>query len=200
LEFIYSKSMATIFVDLDKTLITKNSSTIELIQLVSLSNPNSFKKLIVSFFSKSRAAVKESLTDLSPEIDFSKYYSSTVLSILASAKRENKRIVLATGAMEVTARRVISSYPIEIDHYLTSTKDIRNKGKQKLDSIQHWNGNTPQTPFAYIGDAYIDLIIMKHASESYFVGHRSIFLIGKYIKRIRNISYCPNKRISRVND
>ena len=192
--------MATIFVDLDKTLITKNSSTVELLQLVSVNNLNSIRKLLLLFLSKGRAAVKESLTDLSPEIDFSKYYSCTVLSILASAKRENIEIVLATGAMEVTARRVLSNYPIEIDNYLTSTEGIRNKGKQKLDSIQHWNGNTPQNPFVYIGDAYIDLVIMKHASESYFVGHRSIFLIGKYIKRIRNISYCPNKRISRIND
>lgn len=192
--------MATIFVDLDKTLITKNSSTVELMQLVSVSNLNSIRKLLLSFLSKGRAGVKESLTNLSPEIDFSKYYSSTVLSILASAKRENTEDSSSHGAMEVTARRVLSNYPIKIDHYLTSTEGIRNKGKQKLDSIQHWNGNTPKNPFVYIGDAYIDLVIMKHASESYFVGHRSIFLIGKYIKRIKNISYCPNKRISSVND
>lgn len=185
---------------MDKTLITKNSSTLEIMHFVSANGLSSFVKLLPIFSTKSRAVIKENLTNASRELDFSKYYSKTVLSILALAKKENIEIVLATGAMEVTARRVLSSYPIRVDHYLTSTKDIRNKGRKKLELIQHWNGTTPGDPFIYIGDAYIDLIIMKHATESYFVGHKVFFLIGKYFKRIKNISYCSNKGMLKSND
>ena len=187
--------MATIFVDMDKTLIIKNSSTVELLHFLSAHGLYSFIKLLPLISGKSRAVVKENLTNASRELDFSKYFSANVLSILAQAKEENAEIVLATGAMEVTARRVLRNYPIRIDHYLTSTKEFRNKGVHKLKLIQHWSGNTPQDSFIYIGDAYIDLVIMKHAAKSYFVGHKAVYLIGKYIKRIQNISYCPNRRI-----
>jgi phosphoserine phosphatase len=190
---IYAVDMKTVFVDLDKTLITKNSSTIELFKILNEKNSTTLFREILGLPKINRSNIKELLTMLNQDADFSGYFSKNVISILKKYKEENADIILATGSMEITAKRIVADYPIEIREYLTSSFSNRNKGKAKLISINLWLEKNNRESFIYIGDAFIDLVIMKKATKSYFVGNHFIYLIGKYILRIANINYHTSK-------
>ena len=181
--------MHTVFVDLDETLISRTSSRIELVELLKEIGFLKSAIKIIKVKPKSRAAIKIELTKLQPDINYTKYYESGVIQLLLHLKSDGVKIIVATGAMESTAKNVISEYPVQIDEIISSSIDYRNKGIKKLKSINDWLKRNNQEGFIYIGDAVIDFSIMKKAQRSYLVGGYMKYLIGKHLLSIKNLSY-----------
>ena len=181
--------MYTVFVDLDGTLISRTSSRIELVGLLKEIGFFKTAKKIIKVKPKSRAAIKIELTKLQPNIEFAKYYESGVIRLLSNLESDGVKIIVATGAMESTAKKVISEYPVRIDEIISSSLDYRNKGIKKLELINDWLKRNNQEGFIYIGDAIIDFSIMKRAQKSYLVGGYIKYLLGKHLLKIKTLSF-----------
>jgi len=179
--------MSAVFVDLDGTLLTRTSSRIELLALFSeIGITKTIKKLLTAR-PRSRAGIKVRLTELQPNVDYSEYFNKSIVKILADLTKEGRAIIVATGAMDITTKRAIENYPIPIFDLISSSIHHRNKGVKKLSAIEQWLLKNNVEGFYYMGDAYIDLKIMKKAKQSFLVGSRIKYFVGKNLFNISNL-------------
>ena len=108
-------------------------------------------------------------------------------------------LILATASPASSTNRVISQSPIEFNEIISSNDRINLKGSKKLAAIRKWMENKEKQDFIYIGDSFADLKIMKNAAESFFVGSKPVYFVGKHILRIKNIQRIDtNNRGTRV--
>ena len=180
------RDVKVVFVDLDKTLIRCNSTFVE---YRTMTNENGAIRTLQVFlkskaFSKSK--VKLILSDYSRSVNYEAYFSTVVAEVLMQYHNQGFKIVLATGAMEKTALAATEKCNVPIFDYIYSTASHKNKGSNKLDKMVHWIENHQTNGFDYIGDAFIDLQIMKKANNSVFVGKPIVFTIGRLVFNINN--------------
>jgi phosphoserine phosphatase len=178
-----------LFVDLDGTLI-KCSTTGEETRRYIKKN-GLFKTLAEvsreGLFSKLK--FKTWISDQAIEIDYSCKFNEQVVTFLRKRKSFGDELILATGSPSKSAARVLEQSPIKFDDVLTSSINLNLKGKNKLSQIQEYLRLSGDKEFTYIGDALIDLKIMREAQNSYFVGKKLVYLIGKFVFKVREIKY-----------
>jgi phosphoserine phosphatase len=129
------------------------------------------------------------ISDQAIEIDYSCKFNEQVVTFLRKRKSFGDELILATGSPSKSAARVLEQSPIKFDDVLTSSINLNLKGKNKLSQIQEYLRLSGDKEFTYIGDALIDLKIMREAQKSYFVGKKLVYLIGKFVFKVREIKY-----------
>ncbi len=140
-----------------------------------------------------KSKIKQILSNYSSLVDYEAYFSTVVTQELKKYHDQGFKIVLATGALEKTALAATEKYDIPIFDYIYSTPSHKNKGRNKLGEMVHWIEKNDISGFDYIGDAFIDLQIMKKANHSYFVGKNIVFVVGKVFFKIPNLKLLSKK-------
>ncbi len=92
-------------------------------------------------------------------------HSSEFLDFLIEEHRRGRRLVLATGADELTARKVASRFPIFSD-VIASDGHTNLKGRQKLARLVERFG---EAGFDYAGNSRADLPLWRAANEAILV-------------------------------
>lgn len=180
------RDVKVVFVDLDKTLIRCNSAFVELRAMTNENGAIRTLQLFLKSKALSKSKVKLILSDYSRSVNYEVYYSTVVAEALMQYHNRGFKIVLATGAMEKTALAATKKCNVPIFDYIYSTSSHKNKGRNKLDKMVHWIEKHQTNGFDYIGDAFIDLQIMRKANNSLFVGKRIVFVVGRAVFNINN--------------
>ena len=144
-----------IFVDLDGTLIKKDSSFIALKYLFKR-RPWLAIKVAFNYFVLGESWSKFTLGGISRFL----LENSALLSYLSSVK-EKSHIILATGASFKVARRVVKNYKV-FDSFIASTKTFNCVGQNKLDKIKSLVGGEP---FMYIANHWHDWPVWSQANK-----------------------------------
>jgi hypothetical protein len=181
--------MTAVFVDLDRTLLHKTSTLLEIKHAIRSEGILATLKYIKRARPKSKRELKQLLTVREMGLDYRPYFCGEVLSMIVDLRAKGSKIILATGSSKSVACRVELCYPLKFDEILASTADNKLKGVRKLEEIHSWLEINRQSYFIYFGDAWIDLKIMKNSESSVFFGRKWIYWTGKYIFRIKQISF-----------
>ena len=177
-----------VFVDLDRTLISATSTQLQLRDYIdSIGMFRTFIDLI-QVKPLNRFEIKKLLAYRNFGIDYEKFFRADVVEILRKFEADGRKIILATGSLVNTGSFAIERYPIKIDHILGSSANCRLKGDNKLRAISRYVEEMNCSSFIYIGDAMIDLKIMRKASESYFAGNSLVFFFATRVMRIRRMT------------
>jgi len=185
-----------VFVDLDGTLISHSTSSLELSSFV---RTNGFGRTVLVIFRKrlfTRLNLKTWISSQPMYIDYSPQFNSDVVALVRDYERKGNPIILATASPRISAERVVAQCPVKFQELITSSHSKNIKGAKKLSEIQKSLKKYKSTDFIYVGDAIADLKIMKSASVSFFAGKKIIFLIGRYIIRIPGFQELRLKNIS----
>lgn len=177
-----------VFVDLDKTLISATSTNLQIRDYIESFGIIQTMYDLFQLRTLKRSAIKKLLAERDSEIEYKKYFSANVLEVLRRFKSEGRIIVLATGAMERTGTIAVERYPVHFDDVIGSTEIYRLKGQEKLRAIERYINQNNCQAFVYIGDAFIDLKIMRKANESYFTGNKIIYFFARRFLRIKQIT------------
>jgi len=166
--------MNPLYVDLDGTLL-RGDSLHEACVRLSL-KPNKFWSVGLSLLC-GKAAFKQKVME-SVELSASTLpYRQDFIEWLKVQKASGRRLILATGADREIALRIAAHLNL-FDDILASDGKTNITGKNKLDVIRIHAGNQP---FAYAGDANIDLIIWNECTSAILVGEGT-----KYEKKIKS--------------
>lgn len=185
--------MNVVFVDLDRTLINCDSSLVEFRAMTNQLGAIGTLQVFLRRRSFTKSKIKHILSNYSYLVDYELYFSAAVAQLLMKYHERGFKIVLATGAIKKTALSATEKYSIPIYDHICSTSSHRNKGRNKLGLMDDWTKKNHAKGFDYIGDAFIDLQIMKMASHSFFVGKPMVFFIGKIIFKISNFTLMREK-------
>ncbi len=176
--------MIPVYVDLDRTLIRRSTSTLELRNFLFANGLFSTIRMVYQKKLFNRLKLKTWISGQPIQIDYTNEFNSEIISLVQAFKKDGHPVILATASPLFSAERVLAQCPVTFQELITSSNSNNIKGIKKLYEIQRSLEHYDSINFIYIGDAFADLKIMKIATESYFVGRGIIFLIGHYIFRI----------------
>ena len=166
--------MTSLYVDLDGTLLRGDSLHEACVRL--LLKPYKFWSVGLSLF-RGKAAFKQKIME-SVELSAATLpYRQDFIEWLKSQKASGRRLILATGADREIATRIAAHLNL-FDDILASDGKTNITGKNKLDVIRIHAGNQP---FAYAGNASIDLVIWNECASAVLVGEGT-----KYEKKIKS--------------
>jgi 4-hydroxybenzoate polyprenyltransferase len=151
-----------LYVDLDGTLVRTDVAQE---QLISAIKEGGAVSLLRAAMSDGRSGVKRAASDaaqLHPEL---LPYNEEVLSYLRSAKKDGRRIVLATAADRPVAEAVADHLGL-FDAILASEPGRNLKGEAKLEAI---TADCDDAPFEYLGDSPADIILWDNAAACGYV-------------------------------
>lgn len=178
--------MIPVFVDMDGTLIKGSTSSTEIKSYLKKSGIFQLVRNVIKHRLFNRLKLKTWVSN--QELDPLEYeFNQEVAEILRKLQYKGVRLILATASPALSTERVLECSPLVFQEVISSNRQTNLKGSKKLISIQGYLNKNGDTEFKYIGDSYIDLQIMKHSTSSIFVGSTFHYLIGKYIKRIKQL-------------
>jgi hydroxymethylpyrimidine pyrophosphatase-like HAD family hydrolase len=176
-----------VFVDLDGTLLKGSTSSMELKRHIKI---HGVVKSLSEFIRNrlfTRLTLKNWLSTQPTTEGCEFEFNLDVIKILEKLHSQGHLTVLATASPPASALRALNQAPIIIEEVLSSSKSVNLKGTNKLKAIEEMVQRKNCIGFIYLGDAFIDLKIMKKAHESYFAGSVFLYLIGKYLLKVRNM-------------
>lgn len=153
-----------LFVDLDESLIKTDIMREQLVRSFALSFWATLKILFQQKFRPER--VKAALADRVDIDPATLPYNADVLALIQKAKKEGRRVVLATATHEHVAHKIAQHLGI-FDAVLATTDTHNCKGAKKLAEMQDF---AKGQPFDYVGDSRADLKIFKVTQTPYIVG------------------------------
>lgn len=178
--------MIPVFVDMDGTLIKGSTSSTEIKSYLKKNGIFQLTQKVFKYRLFNRLKLKTWISN--QEHDQLKYeFNQDILQILRALQNKGVKLILATASPARSTERVLGYLPMEFHEVISSNGYTNLKGSKKLRAIKEYLNKNDCSEFFYIGDAYIDLEIMKHSKSSIFVGSGIHFLIGKNISRIRNL-------------
>ena len=178
--------MIPVFVDMDGTLICGSTSSLEIKMYIKKYGLAYLAGKILKNSLNSRLKLKTWISNQKfDEITYK--FDQEIVSFLLKSQALGSELILATASPASSTNRVMSQSPIEFDQIISSNDKTNLKGYKKLAAIVKWMESKGNQDFIYIGDSFADLKIMKNASESFFVGRKILYFVGKYILQIRNI-------------
>ena len=189
--------MIPIFVDMDGTLIKGSTSSLEIQKYVENHGAVHLLGIILKNSLNTRLKLKTWISSQKFE-QITYKFDQEIITFLLKFQTMGNDLILATASPVSSTNRVISQSPIVFTEIISSNSNTNLKGSKKLAAIRNWIKNKEIEDFIYIGDSFVDLKIMKNAKESFFVGSKLNFFVGKYILRIRNIqrvnaSHCEKR-------
>ena len=157
--------MSYLIVDLDKTFIKCNSFSRELRFFIK--QAGFFQSLLkFSRITKySRLSIKHFIHDQNLQLDYTNCVNYLVLDLINKFKLQGYRVVLATAAVEESARFITSTYAC-FDEVIGSSDEVNLKGRQKLIAIRNRIGSKS---FVYIGDSKKDFVIFESSISSILI-------------------------------
>ena len=176
--------MIPVYVDLDRTLIRRSTSTLELRNYVL---GNGLTSTIFAFLENrlfTKLKLKSWVSEQPTEIDYSNQFNPEVISLIRDFKLNGSPIILATASTRISTDRVMAQCPIQFDEIITSSSSKNIKGLKKLSEIQKSLKLYESNSFVYIGDSFHDLKVMKNSSRSFFVGKKMVYFLGRYLYQI----------------
>ena len=176
------------YVDLDRTLLRRSTSTLELRDFIVV---NGFVGTILIIFKNklfSKLKLKTWISKQPNNVDYSSQFNPDVISLTQEFKSKGSPVILATASPRISAERVISQCPVTFNELITSSDTKNIKGLKKLAEIQKSLEFYKSSEFVYVGDSIADLKIMKSSAKSYFVGKKLVLLIGKVIYQIPHLN------------
>jgi hydroxymethylpyrimidine pyrophosphatase-like HAD family hydrolase len=176
-----------VFVDLDGTLINGSTSSFELKRYIRI---HGVKKSVTKFLQSrlfNRLKLKTWLSTQPTISDCAFDFNLDVIKILEKLGAMGYPMILATASPMASALRAAQQAPVDFEEILSSSRSVNLKGSKKLLAINKLLQQKDCTDFIYLGDAFVDLQIMKKANKSYFAGNLLIYLIGKHLLRIKSI-------------
>ena len=164
--------MTPLYVDLDSSLLRGDSLHEACVRL--LIKPNKFWTVGLSLL-RGKAAFKQKVMETVELPAASLPYRHDFIEWLKIQKSTGRRLILATGADREIATRIAAHLNL-FDDILASDGKTNITGKNKLDVIRVHAGNQP---FAYAGNASVDLVIWNECASAVLVGEGT-----KYEKKI----------------
>jgi phosphoserine phosphatase len=168
--------MSYLFVDLDKTFIHCNSFSRELRFFV---KQTGLVQSLVKFSrisQYSRLSIKHFIHGQNLKLDYSNCINYLVLDLISKYKLQGYRVILATGAIEESARSIVNTFDC-FDDVIGSSDKVNLKGRQKLMEIENRVGSKS---FIYIGDSKKDFVIFKSSISSILISRsRYVSYIAK---------------------
>jgi len=164
--------MIPLYVDLDGCLLRGDSLHEACVRL--LIKPNKFWTVGLSLL-RGKAAFKQKVMETVELPAGSLPYRHDFIEWLKIQKASGRRLILATGADREIATRIAAHLNL-FDDILASDGKTNITGKNKLDVIRVHAGNQP---FAYAGNASVDLVIWNECASAILVGEGT-----KYEKKI----------------
>lgn len=155
--------MIPLYVDLDGTLLRGDSLHEACVRL--LLKPTKFWSVGLSLL-RGKAAFKQKVME-SVELSAAMLpYRQEFIKWLKVQKSSGRKLILATGADREIATRIAAHLNL-FDDILASDGKTNITGKNKLDVIRIHAG---YQPFAYAGNASIDLVIWNDCASAVLVG------------------------------
>jgi phosphoserine phosphatase len=177
-----------VYVDLDRTLIRRSTSTLELRDFIIVNGFVSTILIVFNYKLFSKLKLKTWISKQPNNVDYSSEFNPDVISLTQEFKSKGSPVILATASPRISAERVISQCPVTFNELITSSDTKNIKGLKKLAEIQKSLEFYKTSEFVYIGDSIADLKIMKSSAKSYFVGKKLVLLIGRVIYQIRQLN------------
>lgn len=156
-----------LFVDVDGTL-TRADLSLENLVRVARQSIRSFL-LVLLMLIRGRAAAKTLAARRSPADPATLPYRPEVLELIAQARREGRKVILASASHWRNVRRVARHLDLDEDVIATSNR-CNAKGKTKLAVIRQRIGANGS--FDYIGDSRADRPVWDAARDAMTVGYR----------------------------
>ncbi len=164
--------MNTVFVDLDGTFIRCNSFSRELKIFIRDKGVFKFISLLFILPTYTRLSIKEFIHSQVDQVDYSGCVNASVLEMVQKFKAQGYEIILATAAVEQSAREIVTPYKI-FDEVIGSKDQINLKGIKKLAAIESRVGSSK---FIYIGDSKSDFVIFESASTCVLVSNSRLLI------------------------
>lgn len=146
--------LGPICVDLDGTLVPYDTS-IAAWKRLALRHPFFAIKILFKYFFLGERYAKTMLGGFAPK----SILHSQLAQDLLEAKKQNRKIILATGASMKTAKKISNEYSL-FDHLIATEENFHCIGSHKAKKIKDLLGNLP---FVYIADHWYDFPIWKNA-------------------------------------
>ena len=176
--------MIPVYVDLDRTLIKRSTSTLELRNYVLRNGLKGVISAILKNRLFTKLKLKSWVSEQPTEIDYSNQFKPEVISLILDFRLNGSPIILATASTRISTERVMAQCPIEFDEWITSSRSKNIKGIKKLSEIQKSLKLYGSNSFVYVGDSFHDLKIMRSSSQSFFVGKKMVYFLGRYLFQI----------------
>lgn len=177
-----------IFVDLDKTLILNDTTLFAFKKYVRSKPLVQILKLLLS----GKTSLKKEIT---MHIDWKKenlLINSQLFMILKKFRENGDELILISGSHTSVVESIAKRSNIFLAAYGSDNKS-QLKFRKKLKFIQNLIGSDQ---FGYIGDAWRDSYIFKHAKDPILVSNSNIkkTILKKFLK-IKNLSFCGKKEV-----
>lgn len=130
------------------------------------------------WFVSGRSVLKEKLAPFAAAEASSWPYNRDVLDSIQKARKEGRRVCLATAAHKTVARAVENHLSC-FDDVLASESGTNLKGEAKAEKLIQRYG---EAGFDYIGDSAADLPVWRHCRAAFFVGSRRSRLFSRLSK------------------
>lgn len=150
-------------VDLDGTLI-RTDMLHETVLLLARRSPPSLLRLPL-WLAEGKAALKRRIAERVAIDAATLPYRTDVLALIATARKEGRRVVLAT-ATQATIAHAIADHLGLFDEVMASTDTVNLSGPHKADALVARFG---EGGFDYIGNHWDDLPVIRHARRAWIV-------------------------------
>ena len=183
-----------LYVDLDGTLIATDLLQ-EAVLLLARRSPLDLLK-IPGWLASGKARLKQEIAQRVALDASGLPYRAEVLELIAEARREGRRVVLAT-ASDISHANAVANHLGVFDAVLASDGTVNLNGKAKLAAIQADAGGAGSA-FGYVGDNSVDLPIWQSASKTVVVDH--VGGLADKVERLTPVHQVIVPRTSRLKD
>jgi 4-hydroxybenzoate polyprenyltransferase/phosphoserine phosphatase len=185
-----------LFVDLDESLIKTDIFREQFIRSLAIAPWKTIRILFREKFQPER--VKAAVAEIISTDPSTLPYNQEVLTLIHQAKKEKRKVVLATATYEKVAHSIAKHLGI-FDAVLATTPTFNCKGRKKLKVMKEYAGGQP---FDYVGDSRADYPIFAECRTAYIVGslrylppHKVIArssILPSFLKAIRPHQWAKN--------
>ena len=152
-------SQIALVVDLDATLV-QSDTTHDALASVILRKPIRALALLPSLI-KNKARFKSRLAQLAATDAATLIYNQSVLEVIAEAKRDGRKVILAT-ASDISTANSVAKHLAVFDAVIATDSDRNLIGSAKAEAIAELLGGEP---FEYAGDSEQDLKVWTRAQR-----------------------------------
>lgn len=153
-----------LFVDLDESLIKTDIFREQFIRSLAIAPWKTIRILFRERFQPER--VKAAIAEIITTDPSTLPYNQEVLNLIHHAKKEKRKVVLATATYEKVAHSIAKHLGI-FDAVLSTTRTYNCKGRKKLKVMKEYADGRP---FDYVGDSRVDYPILDECQTAYIVG------------------------------
>ncbi len=178
-----TKTPPALVIDLDGTLIRCNSFHRELLSVLRTGRLANFLLELIRTKAWTKSRIKLAVAKSCPALDFSQCFATEVLTLVVEGRRQGIPLLLATGASELSAERIVAQLDFDIP-FISSTEATNLTGRNKARALVAMFG---EQKFNYVGDSKADFEVFAHSKQGVLIG-RDVRLSSQARKRFPNLT------------